>query len=243
MAISTQTEALVELYQQKNDLLQKQLLQVGVIETGYTIKTGIGTTEQIRIYGPQENIDNYNFPIEKIDSKVLEYNNQIRSLQEQVLSVGQAANAVGCGTTSAPAEIVYRDNLNYTGYGFSAPNPFSSVNGTITSSTLGFGTMTEAVPIGIGSYYGDIGTCYAPLLGCGCTGYVTSIANLNAQITSLKALRDPLIVKVNTLKSGRADYQLQQYAYTQSTSKLNQQLQKTQDILNFFQDPENAEWL
>lgn len=246
MAISTETEVLLDFYNQKIILDIKQISQIGVVESGYTIKTGIGTTEQIRVYGPQELIDNYNVPIKKIDNKILEYNNEIRSLQDQVLSLGQAANAVGCGTTGVTAVTVYRDNLNYTGYGFSAPNPFSSLSGTILTSTLGFGTMTETVPIGIGSYYGNVGTCYAGLLGCNsgtCTGYATSITNLNTQITNLKALRDPLIVKVNELKAGRIDFQLQQYAYTQSKTKLNQQIQRTQSIISFLQDPANDEWL
>jgi hypothetical protein len=243
MGISTQTEALVEFYNQKIVLDAKQITQVEIIESGYTIKTGIGTTEQIRVYGPQELIDNYNVPIKKIDNKVLEYNNQIRNLQDQVLSLGQQANAVGCGTTSVDAVVVYRDDLNYNGYGFNAPNPFSPSTGTITSSTLGFGTITQANPVAIGSYFGDVGTCYDPELGCGCAGYATSISNLNTQITNLKALRDPLIGKVNTLKEGRISSQLQKYAYDQSKIKLNQQIQKTQTIINFLQDPANDEWL
>lgn len=242
MAISTETEALLDFYNQKIILDTKQISQVQVVETGYTVKTGIGITEQIRVYSPQELINNYNVPIKKIDNKVLEYNNQIRSLQNQVLSLGQEANAVGCGTTSVTAVTVYRDDLNYTGYGFSAPNPFTSMNGTIQTSTLGFGTITEAVPIGIGSYYGNVGTCYDPPCG-NCAGYATSISNLNTQITNLKALRDPLIVKVNELKAGRIDFQLQQYAYTQSKTKLNQQIQRTQSIISFLQDPANDEWL
>jgi hypothetical protein len=242
MAISTETEALLEFYNQKIILDTKQILQIGTIETGYSIKTGIGTTEQIRVYGPQELIDNYNVPIKKIDDKILEYNNQIRTLQNQVLSIGQSANAVGCGTTSVPGVIVYRDDLNYTGYGFSAPNPFSSLTGTISTGTLGFGTMTEAVPVAIGSYFGNLGTCYDPPCG-DCAGFASSITSLNSQIVSLKALRDPLIVKVNTLKEGRISFQLQKYAYDQSKVKLNQQLQKTEAIITFFQDPANDEWL
>jgi len=243
MGISTQTEALIEFYNQKIALDTKQITQVVIVESGYTIKTGIGTTEQIRVYGPQELIDNYNVPINKVDKKVLEYNNQIRNLQDQVLVLGQQANAVGCGTTSVDAVIVYRDDLNYTGYSFSAPNPFSPLTGTITSSTLGFGTITQANPVAIGSYFGDVGTCYDSPCGEDCAGFASSITNLNTQITNIKALRDPLIVTVNQLKASRIDFQLQKYAYTQSKVKLNQQIQRTQSIISFLQDPANDEWL
>jgi hypothetical protein len=241
MALSTETEALLEFYNQKIDLDVKQVSQINVVESGYDIQTGIGTTERLRVYGPQELIGNYNVPIGKLDDKILEYNNQIRTLQNQILSLGQSANAVGCGTIGI-AVTVFRDDLNYTGYGFSAPNPFSPLTGTIATATLGFGTMTEAVPVAIGSYFGDVGTCYDPPCG-DCAGFASSITSLNTQITSLKALRDPLIIKVNTLKEGRINFQLQKYAYDQSKVKLNQQLQKTEAIISFLQDPANAEWL
>lgn len=246
MTISTQTEALVEFYNQKIKLDTKQIVQVEIIEAGYEIKTGIEENDKIKVYGPQELINNYNIPIEKLDNKILEYNNQISNLQQQVLILGQQANSVGCGTTSLNAVIVYQDILNYVGYGFSAPNPFQTFSGVMNSVTAGLGTATIVGLSSIGSYDNDIGTCYESLFGCSagvCSGYATSITNLNNQITNLKALRDPLIEKVNILKNGRADFELQQYAYTQSKSKLNGQIQKTESIINFLQDPANSEWL
>ena len=250
MALSTETEALLGFYNQKLELDANQIVQVGIIETGYEIQTGVGETDKIKVYGPQELINNYNVPINKLDNKILEYNNQIRGLQQQVLNWGQSANAVGCGTTAAPAVVVYQDTVYYAGYGFTAPNPFQSFSGTITSTTVGLGTINTVGVASIGTYLCNVGTCYKPLfsppLGCSggvCVGYADTITNLNNEITSLKALRDPLIEKVNTLKAGRADFQLQLYAYTQTKSKLNDQIQKTEAIVGFLQDPANAEWL
>jgi hypothetical protein len=250
MALSTETEVLLEFYNQKIELDTKQVSQINVIETGYNIQTGIETTDKLRIYGPQELIDNYNVPIKKIDAKILEYNNQIRTLQEQILSLGQEANSIGCGTMTSPIWVdVDRDDLNYTGYGFSAPNPFSPLTGTIDVETVGLGTMTDVVPVGIGSYNNNnLSTCYDigfPFTCSNtiCAGYATSITNINAEIDALKALRDPLIIKVNTLKEGRISFQLQKYAYDQSKVKLNEQLQKTEAIITFLQDPANDEWL
>jgi hypothetical protein len=71
MAISTQTEALIELYNQKNSLDSQQLSQVALVQGGYNIKTGIGTTEQIKIWGVNEVIANYDTPIEKLDDKIV----------------------------------------------------------------------------------------------------------------------------------------------------------------------------
>jgi hypothetical protein len=76
-----------------------------------------------------------------------------------------------------------------------------------------------------------------------CSGYATSIANLETQIQILQDQRDPLIEKVNTLKINRSDFQLQKYSYDESEVRLNAQLQKTEEIISFLNDPENDEWL
>lgn len=252
MAISTQTEALIELYNQKISLDTQQLSQLTTIQSGYTIQTGTGTTETIRIWGPEEVIDNYDIPIKKLDNKILEYNVQIVELEQQVLSIGQTANSVGCGSTAFspfwfllyPPTTVYEDQLRYKGYSFTAPNPFSATNGTLNTGNLGIGTHNYINPVAIGSYFGPVDTCNSFECNSGiCLGYATSISNLNAQIVSLQALRDPLIEKVNILKESRSAFELQVYAYTQSENKLNEQVQKTQEIISFLEDPANEEWL
>jgi len=245
MAISTETQELINYYNQKKTLSNTQLSQVSTLQTGYVITTGIGVSDKVTIYGPQENIDNVSIPIQKLDTKILEYNNQIQNLQQQILIIKQQASSVGCGTYF-PLEIVYRDRLGYVGYGFTPPNPYFSISGTIISSNVGVGTYTFAENEDIGTSNSNLNICYNPLAGCTsgeCVDYVTSINNLQSQVTSLEALRDPLIEKVNILKKSRIEFELQKYAYNQSTNKLNQQVQEITNIVNFLEDPANDEFL
>lgn len=445
MAISTQTEALIELYNQKNTLDAQQLSQVALVQGGYTIQTGIGTTERIKIWGVNEVIENYNPPNEKLDTRVIEINSQINALQAQVLSLGQEANNVGCGTDplSFPhysfaiillllyynrenftfitnllkiipenIVIVYKDSLRYRGYTYLSPNPFENINGslvsiassdsesatasiangrvssisvvnagrgyvsapsvtitpplvqsavgvattgapgivtaitltnagygytqapsvtiqpptiigpgigttatavayvsagvvtsfevinpgfgytftpTVTLSSVGFGTTATAtstidsngrlqsitvvnpgsnylttpivyvqspgdtvgfgtetyvslVPIGV--YIDPIETCFGFSCNSGiCAGYATSISNLNSQIATLRTQRNNLISKVNVLKAGRSGYELQNYAYNESTAQINASVAANNALLSFLQDPANEEWL
>ena len=259
MPISTQTEGLLNLYNQKIELDQKQLGQVTTVQSGYTIATGIGTTEQIKVWGPSEVIENYNYPIQKLDNRILELNNQIAGLETELLNVGQTANNCGCGgsvgfsTTYVPYFIgintitVYQDSVNYKGYTFSGTNPFAGISGTINTSNLGIGTETKILLSSIGVYYGNVGVARTTLPVCpgvtNCAGYATSITNLTNSIVGLQSSRDALITKVNFLKAGRCQYELQNYAYNQSTAQLNSSIGISSTIIGFLQDPNNAEWL
>jgi hypothetical protein len=249
MAISTETENLIEFYNQKIILDQNQISQLNTVQVGYEIRTGIGTTERIKIFGPSELIQNYNVPIEKLDSKIVEINTQIANYQSQILSLGQQANAVGCGTefwsVGFTSVTVVQDVTNYKGYTYSGRNPFEQISGQLTSSNAGIGTEDYITQPGIGTYYEPIEICLS-IFTCSneiCSGYATSIANLQAQIEILRDQRDPLIEKVNTLKNNRSDFQLQKYSYDESEVRLNAQLQRTEEIISFLNDPENNEWL
>lgn len=245
MAISTQTEALIDLYTQKISLDKQQISQINVVQTGYTIQTGVGSTEQIKVWGPNEIIENYNIPIQKLDKKVLDLNFQISNLQSSVLSVGQEANSVGCGTTGIFPETpvgystvtVYQDQVNYRGYSYSGSNPYSTISGSLTIPNSGLGTESYVSQVAIGSYFGPISS------GGTCAGYATSIANLNSQISNLQSQRNDLLTKVNFLKTGRSQFELQKYAYERSVEKLNASIGISSSVINFLQDPSNAEWL
>ena len=245
MAISTQTEALLDLYNQKLSLDTQQLSQISTIQAGYTITTGIGASDQIKIWGPTDVIANYTPPIVKLDNRIIEINDQITNLQSQILSVGQAANGVGCGTTgiflfSPPGfstVTVYQDQLRYRGYTFTAPNPFSGIDGTLITSNSGIGTQDYIAQVSIGDYYGPIGTDGV------CAGYATSITNLTDAINVLRSERDPLIEKSTFLKAGRSQYELQNYGMEQSKVQVNNSITVSNTIVGFLQDPANAEWL
>lgn len=247
MAISTQTEALIELYTQKVELDKKQLEQINYIQAGYTIKTGIGESDQIKVWGPEEVIQSYDVPITKIDNQIIQINDEIKILQNQVLSLGQESNTVGCGTTSTVIEV-YEDQLKYKGYAFSGSNPFNTIQGDLNSGNSGIGTYSYTTQVSIGTYYGPTGTCYGLFTACAlnpslCPGYASSITTLNSQIVTLQSERDDLLEKVNFLKNGRIDSELQNYGYNQSKVKLNGSIAGSNSILSFLQDPANEEWL
>jgi hypothetical protein len=241
MAISTQTGALLELYNKKVYLDTRQLSQINVVQNGYTIQAGAESSDQIKIWGPTEVIENYNVPIQKLDNRIVELNTQIQSVQADLLDVKQTANANGCpgfvwiiGFTTT---TVLRDNLKYKGYAYTAPNPFSATTGDLTQPNIGIGTFNYVTQSVLGSYLGPIGDI-GP-----CATYAEQIDILETQIAGLQSNRDDLIEKVNFLKSGRSTYQLQNYAYNQSIVQTNQSISNSNTIISFLEDPANAEWL
>lgn len=249
MAISTQTENLINFYNQKISLDNAQVTQINTVETGYTLRTGIGTTEQIIIWGPNDLIANYDPPIEKLDKRIVEINAQIVELQNDIAVWGETANSVGCGTTAwsigFSTTIVYEDQTKYNGYTYSGQNPFQTINGTLTTLNAGIGTQDYIQQVAIGSYFSPINVCYN-IFTCNsqiCTGYANSITNAQNQISTLQSERNNLISKVNILKNGRSTFQLQQYTYIRSKERLNEQIQQTQSIISFLEDPANEEWL
>lgn len=242
MAISTYTEALIEFYNQRISLSQKQISQVSVVESGYTINVGVGSTP-IKVYGPDELIANYDVPIKNLDNKIIQINNEIKSLQQQILTWGQTASAAGCGTT-AGITTVYRDDLKYKTYGFTSPNPFTESEGNLTTSNLGIGTVNFISQVSIGTYRGQIGECFSFL--CNeeiCSGFAASITNATNQITAKRSERDNLLSIANTLKNNRIEFQLQKYAYAESKNKLNSQISSSQAVINYLNNPSYDEWL
>jgi outer membrane murein-binding lipoprotein Lpp len=240
MAISTQTEALIELYNQKITLDTQQINQVNYVQAGYVIQTGVGDTERFKVWGTNEIIENYNYSISKLDNQIIALNTEIQDLQNDILNVKQTANSNGCpgaiwqiGFTTTTE---YEDTLNYVGYGFTAPNPFSSISGILTTSNAGIGTYNYTSQSSIGQYF-------EPITGGGCTSYVSQINDLETQVSSLQGERDNLIIKVNTLKASRVSAELQNYAYNQSKNQLNESIATNTAILTFLQDPANAGFL
>lgn len=246
MAISTQTEALLELYNQKLSSDTTQLQQINYVQSGYTIQTGIGETEYIKVWGPQEVIENYNYPIEKLDNRILELNNQITNLKNSILTIGQQASNAGCGTTSSYVSVA-ASTISCKVYAFSGNNPFAESTQTLSSSNLGVGVQNSIVVVGLGSYYSGINSCYA--VGCSsapggsCVAAAASITYFQNQISPLLAERDDLMIKVNFLKNARVDYELQNYAYNKSTAQINTSIGISSSIITFLEDPNNAEWL
>lgn len=247
MAISTEREELLKFYEQKIKLDKQQLTQIEVIEAGYTIDAKNGDTP-IKIWGPSELISYFDVPIESLDTEIVSINDEIRDLQDLVLQIGQEANSVGCGTTAWSVGFnsitVTRDQSRYRGYSYTSPNPFSGIDGVLNSGNAGIGTQNYINPVSIGTYFDEVGTCNNLFLCTSelCTGYATSITNLNAQISILQNERDDLIDKVNDFKIKRIDFELQNYAYTASKQKLNTQIGIASAAIEFLNDPANEQW-
>lgn len=258
MAISTNTEALIGLYQQENSQNTDQIKQVEDLETnGYDLNLQDGTS--FKIYGVQETLNFFNEPIEKIDARIVELNNKIVGLQNTILAVGQEANNCGCGgsvgfgSTGAPFFLgintvtVSADTIPYRGYTYTSPNPFAATSGTLTLGNVGVGTENLTGTTSIGVYYGDVGVARTTLPVCpgvtDCTGYATSITNLSNQITPLQNERNGLITKSNYLKAKRATYEIREYAFSTQKTELNSQIAANNDVITFLQDPANEEWL
>jgi len=245
MAISTQTEALIELYNQKISSDTKQLEQLNYVQTGYTIQTGIGETEYIKVWGPSEVIENYNVPIQKIDNRIVEINTQITNLKNTILTIGQQASAAGCGTTSSYVSVA-ASTISCKVYAFSGTNPFAESTQTLTTSNLGIGVTNNIVIVGLGSYSANVGTCYTTCTGApggSCAAAAASITYFQDQIPALLKERGDLMIKVNFLKNARVDYELQNYAYNQSKTQINAAIGISSTIIDFLEDPNNAEWL
>lgn len=250
MAISTETEALIDLYTQKIALDTNQLSQIDTLASGYTITTGVGATETIKVWGPQEVVDNYNVSITKIDNEIIQLNQQISEIQNKIYILGYGANQIGCGTMTwsvgYTTHIVYADILNYRGYALNFPNNvFDEISGTLNINNSGIGTFNYITQVAIGTYYEPITTCNN-LFTCTtqlCAGYATSIAELESQLPPLQSNRDNLIEKVNFMKFAKVEPELQVSALDQSKTQLNSSIATSNTILTFLQDPANEEWL
>jgi hypothetical protein len=257
MTISTSTEALISLYQQKinSDVEQKE--QITYTENGFTYSLPSG--EEYKLYGIQETLQYFNEPIEKIDKKIIEINNKIVGLQNTILDVGQTANSCGCGGGVGFSTLgvsffvglntitVTADTIPYRGYSFTSPNPFSEISGTLISSNVGIGTEDLVGSTSLGVYYGNVGVARTTLPICpgvtNCTGYATSISNLDNQVTSLQTERNDLITKVNYLKKERTRFQVRKYGFDRQKEELDAEINTSNTIISFFQDPANEEWL
>ena len=245
MAITTTTEALISLYQQEIRSNTEQIQQVITTENGFTVPLQDGS--EYKLYGIQETLEYFNGPINKLDAKIIEINVKIVGLQKTILSVGQTANDCGCGGLGINTITAYADGLQYRGYTYTSPNPYAEIDGTLNTGNIGIGTEDIIVPISLGVYYGDVGVARTTLPVCpgvtNCTGYATSISNLNSQITPLQTERNGLMQKLNFLKAERSQFQIRKYGFDRQKEDLNKEISSSNSIISFLQDPANDEWL
>lgn len=241
MAISTSSQDLIDFYNQKILLDKQQLYQLKIVaEDGYETRTGIGTTEKVKIWSAKQLLSSMNGIIEPLDSQIVAVNNEIKDLQDLVLSTGQQANSAGCGATGPGPGIttitVYHDIVRFSGYDYSGANPFNPDNGQINNNNVGLGTYNYVIQVAIGTYYGPVDTCNPLSLFCDnndCEDFSDTINDLNVQINTLRSTRDSSIDDVNRLKEERIKYELQDYAYRKSKQNLQASIASDTAIINF----------
>ena len=124
MASGPKTEYLITSYKKSIDQDTKQKQQLDQVLSGIEIKTSDDADPEYVIEGLNDQIARFDPATKGLDSRILDLNNQIQSIQNQILFLGQQANLVGCGTTSAPIVTVQRDDVVLHSWGFTSPNPF-----------------------------------------------------------------------------------------------------------------------
>ena len=234
MASGQDTKYLINSYQKSidNDIKQKE--QLDEVIAGIEIATEDGADPVYVIEGVNAQINRFGPATRGLDKRILEINNEIAAIQNEILVLGQQANAVGCGTTSVAVEEVFEDRVILYSWSFSGSNPFQVSTQTLTSSNLGVGTYNGTTQVSIGTYLGF----KTPIVG-DCVGYSNSITERTNSLTTYRAERDAVIVQINVIKEARVDYELQRYGYNNAKSQLDAQIQKKNTLLSALRDPDN----
>ena len=203
-------------------------------------ETAIGHIEE-EIPKQDEIINEFTEIVIPIDNEVVSITSQINDLKNQIVVLSQQAYSVGCGTTSG-ATIIYPDTVqtyseNMTSSSYDGADPFGGQSNTsLTSSNVGVGTFLvyvqdDSSQSGIGTLYAGISSCYNSLLGCDyvfgqdstvCTGYASSIAALESQISPLRAQLPNKISDSNAIKTERRYSQTERYGQKRGIASLNE---------------------
>jgi hypothetical protein len=237
MASGPKTEYLIASYQRSIAHDNEQKVQIDQTIAGLEIRTADDEDPVHIIEGLNDQINRFDPSTKGLDRRILEINNQIKSIQNQILILGQQANAIGCGTTSVPIVNVVEDRVILHSWSFTSPNPFSKSTQELSSSNVGVGTYDGITQVSIGTYLGF----QTPIVG-GCVGYSNSITSLNNSLTTYRAERDAVIVQINVIKEARSTYELQRFGYNNAKTQLDAQIQKKSILINALQDPENQKY-
>lgn len=223
---------------QKNNLIK---LLEGTISDNVDL---IGQN-QVSIEESQVIIDDFDPSCKGLDGRIVTLTSNINTLKAEIVSLHSQAYAVGCGTT-AGASIIYPDTIVDSSYNLSIPSydddqPYEINNTTLTTSNVGFGTFViytknNSTSVGVGTSYGDIGSCYR--VGCvsgNCTNFANQISIKQNQLLILQSELDGIVPSVNSLKTERLDYQIRRWSDKHTIRNLieeNQRIQLSIGVLN-----------
>jgi len=237
MASGPNTKYLISSYKKSITQDNKQKEQLDQVIAGIEIRTADDEDPEYVIEGINNQINRFDPATKGLDRRILEVNNQIKTLQNQILVLGQQANVIGCGTTSSGVVNVVEDRVILHSWSFTSPNPFSKSTQELVSNTVGVGTYDVVTQVSIGTYLGFA----TPIVGA-CVGYSNSITTLNNSLTTYRAERDTVIVQINVIKESRASYELQRYGYQTAKSQLDAQIQKKNTLISALEDPNNQRY-
>lgn len=238
MAVGKQTRDLIAAYKRSINQDLEQIKQLKQTKEGIVVKSDPNNPDSddiVVIEGVQTMINRFDPSTKGIDTRIVEINTEIRNIQNQILALGQSANAVGCGTTGNGIVEVAGDSVIAYDWSFSLPNPFSVSTTTLTTSNLGVGTYLGVSTVSIGTHFGipGVGTC---------VGYANSISTLEGSLSTYRSERNSLIVQVNAMKSARATFKLQKFGYDTTEAKLNSEISQKSLIISALENESNQQY-
>lgn len=237
MASGPKTEYLISSYKKSVAQDNQQKEQLDQVISGIEIRTAEDKDPEYVIEGVSKQISRFDPATKGLDKRILEINNQIKTIQNQILVLGQQANIIGCGTTSAAVVDVVEDRVILHSWSFTSPNPFSKSTQELSTNNVGVGTYDVVTQVSIGTYAGFT----TPIIGA-CVGYSNSITTLTNSLTTYRAERDAVIIQINAIKEARASYELQKYGYETAKAQLDAQIQKKSTLISALENPDNQRY-
>jgi hypothetical protein len=236
MAKGPKTEYLIGSYNRSIDRNKTDLVELNKTYKGYDITAVDGEPPVYIIEDIEAMIDRFDPSSKGLDTRIYQINSQIQNIQNQILVLGQTANALGCGTYTNSVESVVEDRVILHKWAFTYPNPFDKSTETLSPSNIGIGTYDGVIQVSIGTYVGF--STYGGI----CVGYANSITTLSNSLTTYRAERNAVISQINVIKEERTRYQIQKYGYEKSLMRVNEEINKKNTLINALNDPQNQQY-
>lgn len=236
--------------------INTQIQQLNDIPKGLSYTDGEGNIIQL-LTNNNELYTNYKNICGNLDDRIVDLNNQINLKKLEIVGLGSAANAVGCGTTDVGTYEIKNDTVTYSKYDLNPnvdTNPFNSTDYTLSSGLLGVGytnkpetimlsslsvgvgttgtIVIDGSGVGIGSYSAGIGTT-GPGTPSVCTSYASSMSTLTNEIITLRSEISDLNIIVNIFKNEKTQLELQNYGTEKSKVILQNEANRVAIALTF----------
>ena len=183
--------------------------------------------------GIQTNINLFSPLCNSFDTQIVAIAASIVTLQTEIVNLSVSAYAVGCGTT-AGATTIYPDTVRTYSYNLCTENydgedPYDVNVAFLNSGNVGFGTFlvytqSDTSQSGIGSLYGDVGSCYRiPCTSGNCVSFASSITAKQQQLSILRSELVGIVTSSKQLKREREDYEIERYGVNYTLRNLREE--------------------